>query len=122
MPREASDPVRGTVVKQCVCKTKKQNLKTLMQSQSLNCQRILMLKKMSSKHSSYLKEYFDKVNKVLAPKAQGMHHFMYKLTEEFCRKHNRHDSLLLDWNKGKEDELYRKSVVSLKSLKYLAQT
>ena len=39
---------------------------------------------------------------------------MHRLTEEFCRKHNRPDSLLLNWSKGDEVELYRKSVTSFK--------
>lgn len=60
------------------------------------------------------KDYFDKVNGLLAPEAQGTHPFMFKLAQEFCEKKHRPDSLLLAWNKGEEVELYRKTVTNFK--------
>lgn len=106
------DPSRGSTVKDFVFRGKKQNIKTLIELET-------QVKTFSETEKSEFKElfrtmkdYFDLVNQVLAPEAAGTHDFMYKLTQEFCRKHNRPDSILLDWNKGDELELYRKSVTS----------
>ena len=108
------DPARGTMPREFIFRGKKQNLKALMafeaQSNSLTAEEKVELKIIFET----LKDYFDKVNRILAPEAAGTHEFMSKLTDEFCRKKNRPDSILLDWNKGDEIELYRKSVTSFK--------
>ncbi len=45
---------------------------------------------------------------------------MTNLTEEFCRKHDRPDSLLLTGTKGMKLSLFEEAVLHLKSFMYLA--
>lgn len=108
------DPSNGKIVKEFTFRGKKQTVKSLMDIEAQAKSLSEGERKELSDIFNTLKAYFDKVNIVLAPEAAGTHPFMRPLTEEFCRKHNRPDSILLDWNKGDEIELFRRSVTSFK--------
>ncbi len=108
------DPSRGTVAKDLIFNGKIRTIKNLVELETQVTTFSADQKSAFNELFQTVKEYFDKVTKVLAPEAAGSHQFMHRLTEEFCRKHNRSDSLLLNWSKGDEVELYRKSVTSFK--------
>ncbi len=60
-----------------------------------------------------VKKYFGAVNDILLADARGAQQFMIKLIQEFCRKNNRPDCLLLKWDdKGSEKESYEHDVTS----------
>ncbi len=60
-----------------------------------------------------VKEYFSKVTDLLLVDARGTQQFMMKLINEFCRKNNRNNSLLKNWNEdGKEKESYAHNIVN----------
>lgn len=104
----------GVIKKECTFNGKKQTLKTLMDLETKFGSFSAAEKKEFNALFATIKEYFDKVNVVLAARAQGMHKFTYKLAQEFCQKTNRHDSMLLNWKEGNEIELFRKTVTSFK--------
>lgn len=109
-----TDPSTGTVQKEFLFRGKKQNLKAVVELESQFATFSETEKKEFNALFATVKEYFDKVNIVLAVRAQGMHKFTFKLAQEFCQKANRHNSMLLNWKEGNEIELYRKSVTSFK--------
>lgn len=107
------DP-NGKIVKEFTYKGRKQNLKMLMELEAQS-EKFQEQDKQEIKTLFHLvKNYFDLVNQLMAPEAQGTHQFMTNLTKEFCQKHDRPDSLLLTWNKGDEVELFRRSCTSFK--------
>ncbi len=58
------------------------------------------------------KDYFNKANNVIVADSQGMWEMMIKLIREFCGNRQRHNSLLLNWEKGKEDKLFNENVTT----------
>ncbi len=61
-----------------------------------------------------IKEYFEKVNHIMLLDAHGTESFMKVLIQEYCKKAERNDSLLLHWHSGAEIEMYQKTILSLK--------
>ncbi len=60
-----------------------------------------------------VKKYFGHVNNIMLADARGAQQFMIKLLQEYCRKNNRPDCLLLKWDdKGNETETYDHDVTS----------
>ncbi len=60
-----------------------------------------------------VKKYFGCVNDILLADARGAQQFMIKLIQEYCRKNNRPDCLLLKWDdNGSETESYEHDVTS----------
>lgn len=60
-----------------------------------------------------VKVYFGHVNDMMLADARGAQQFMIKLIQEYCRKNNRPDCLLLKWDdKGGETEMYEHDVTS----------
>jgi len=108
------DCSRGTTTKQLLFKGKHHTLKQFVELEAKSGQLSEEERREVQQAFSTLKNYFDKVNHVMAPKAAGTHAFTYPLAEEYCRKRERPDSLLLNWNKGDEIELFRRSVNSFK--------
>ena len=108
------DCSRGTTPKDIIFQGKKQTIKNLVELEKQAKHFSDSDKKAFDTLFHIIKDYFDKVNNVLAPEAQGTHAFMKDLAIQFCSKRNRPDSLLLNWNKGDEVEMYRRSVTSFK--------
>jgi hypothetical protein len=63
-----------------------------------------------------VKLYFALVNETMLAEARGAFLLMKDLIQEFCEKRNRHDSILLNWENGREVELYKTSITSFKIL------
>ena len=114
MPKGEPDCSRGTTPTEFLFRGKKHTLKQFVELEAQSASLPAAEKSELTALFRTMKDYFDKVNQLLAPEAAGSHQFMFRLTEEFCRKHQRPDSLLLDWNKGDEIELFRKSVTNFK--------
>lgn len=59
-----------------------------------------------------IKTYFGMAHSMLMADARGTQQFIIKLIQEFCRKYNRPDCLLLKWDEGEEDKMYEEDVIN----------
>jgi hypothetical protein len=59
-----------------------------------------------------VKTYFGMAHNMLMADARGSQQFVIKLIQEYCRKYNRPDCLLLKWDEGSEQKMYEEDVVN----------
>ncbi len=98
-------------------KGEKQTIKSLMSYEEQ--QGSLSYEEKKELHGLFVlvKKYFGIVNAMMLLDARGAQQFMIKLIQEYCRKHNRQDSILLKWNeKANENEMYEHDVTSFSIL------
>lgn len=98
-------------------KGEKQTLKSLMTHEAQ--QNTLSAEEKKELHDLFIviKKYFGIVNAMMLVDARGAQQFMIKLIQEYCRKNNRHDSILLKWNeRANENEMYEHDVTSFSVL------
>ncbi len=108
------DPKSGTS-QQLMFRGEKQTIKSLIALETQASSFSTPEKREFDELFHELKDYFDKVNKILMADARGAHQFMIKLIREYCRKNNRMSSLLLKWDdKGGENEMYEHDIVNFR--------
>jgi hypothetical protein len=97
-------------------KNKPVNLKALIELEGRIKQAPIQDQQQFERIFQQLKLYFALVNESMLAQARGAHVLMKELIKEFCEKRERPDSLLLNWEKGKEVELYKTTITSFKIL------
>ena len=112
----ANDPRAGTPTK-IIFKGKGQTLASLIVHQE-NAQKLTVEEqKELAQIFRQVKDYFGHVNEMMIADARGAQEFMIKIIKEYCRKYNRPQSLLLNWNKNvSEAEMYERDITSFKIL------
>lgn len=69
-----------------------------------------------------VKKYFAYINNIMIADARGAQQFMVKLIQEYCKKNNRPNSLLLQWNEeSNENEMFERDVTNF-SIFYVFST
>ena len=106
------DPSRGAIEKELIFHGKRQTIDNFihLEQQELSHEERQTFKELFAE----VKDYFDKVNHLLLADAQGTQSFMIQLIREFCKNTHRQESMLLNWSKGAEVELYQKTVTDFK--------
>lgn len=109
------DPSRASKIHYLTFRNERQTIKTLIELEKHIANFSAAEKEEFDILFKMVKEYFGKINAILLADAQGAQEFMIKLINEFCRKRDRLDSLLLNWKKGSsETEMYNASVSSFR--------
>lgn len=108
------DPSRASTLIALTFKGKKRTLEEFMEIEK-NRSHYSQAEKDELDHTfKQMKDYCEKVNNIVLNDARGTEQFMKKLLLEYCLKAERQDSLLLEWHKGEELDMYRKSITTFK--------
>ncbi len=116
-----ADSSRSSTVFPLIFRNEQQTIKTLIELEKQMSHFSPQERAEFMKLFTMVKAYFGIVNDLLRENARGAEDIMIKLIQEFCRKRNRPNSLLLNWKKGSsESEVYNNTVKSFRVLHVLS--